>query len=178
MLTSAPFDGATILPLADARVQLRLTSGQTEHDAEVEAARDAAIGWAEGYTGHSLQEREWVWSVDRFCSVMRLPVGPVTTVDDVSYYDSDSVDTPLDAADWFLGNQQLVAAYGTTWPVANGVPGGVRVTFTAGYETPADIPPYLMAAVKLAMTSFFEERSSPDLSGAMRAADQFRAVLV
>jgi uncharacterized phiE125 gp8 family phage protein len=177
MLTPlAPFDGDTILPLADARVQLNLTEDDTFHDASVTAARDAAIGWAEGYTGRSLQERDFLWELEQFTTVLVSPIAPVTSAT-ISYYDSDGTDTEIDAADFILGNNRLISALTTAWPYADGRPGGIRVTLTAGYATADDIPPYLMAAVKLAMSAMFENRANPDLSGAMFAADQFRPVL-
>lgn len=177
MLTAlAPFDGDTILPLADARVQLRLTANDTFHDDAVEGARDAAIGWVEDYTGRSLEERDFLWSVDQFKSVLTLPIGPADSAV-VAYYDSDGTDTTIAEADYYLGNGKLTAAINAAWPYADGRPGGVRITITAGYALPADIPPHLLAAVKLATTAFFENRSNPDLSGAMRVADQFRSIL-
>jgi uncharacterized phiE125 gp8 family phage protein len=172
----APFDGETILPMADARAHLNLTADDTHHDDAVEGARDAAISWAESYTGRSLQERDFLWQVDQFQSVLSLPIGPATSAV-VEYYDSDGADTEIDAADFYLGNDRLTAALNASWPYADGRPGGVRVTITAGYALPADIPFNLMATVKLAMTAFFENRSNPDLAGAMRVADQIRPVL-
>lgn len=177
MLTPlAPFDGDTILPLADARVQLRLTADDDFHDDAVEASRDAAIGWVEGYTGRSLQERDFLWAINQFCPVVSLPIGPVTEAV-VEYYDGDGTDLTIDEADYYLGNDKLTPAINAAWPYADGRPGGVRLTLTAGYALTDDIPPHLMAAVKLAMTAFFENRSDPDLTSAMRVADQFRAVL-
>jgi uncharacterized phiE125 gp8 family phage protein len=177
MLTPlAPFDGETILPLADAKVQLNIAAESTFHDDAVTDARDAAVGWCEGYSGKSLQERDFLWIVDQFKSVMSLPIGPATAAT-ISYYDNDGVDTEVDAADFYLGNDNLSAAISATWPSADGRPGGVRITVTAGYALPADIPPYLLSSVKLATAAMFENRSNPDLSGAMRCADQFRSVL-
>jgi uncharacterized phiE125 gp8 family phage protein len=177
MLTAlTPFSGDDIIPLADARVQLNLTADDTFHDAKVRDARDAAIGWAEGYTGRSLQQREWLWEIDQFCRVLTAPVGPVDSAT-VEYYDSDGVDTTIDPAEFYVGNNRLVAAINSSWPYADGRPGGVRITLTAGYATAEEIPTYLMAAVKLAMTAMFEDRSNPDLSAAERAADQFRPIL-
>lgn len=179
MLTPlAPADGDAILPLADARTHLNLTASDDYHDDAVTALRDAAISWAEGYAGRSLDSRQFLWRLDRFTSVVRLPIGPVSAVNAISYYASDGADTALVAADWYLGGDKLWAAHGATWPVASGAPGGVRITFTAGYALPADIPPYLLAAVKLAMAAMFEDRSSPDLTAAMRCADQFRPVTI
>lgn len=172
MLTSlTPFDADTILPLADARDQLRLTDSDTFHDDAVISARSAAIGWTEEYTGHSLQERQFYLTLERVSSLIRLPRVPVASVDGANYFATDGTDTEFVGTDWYLGNDALVSIGGAIYGT------GLRMTFTAGYADAADIPPHLLAAVKLAMTAFFENRSNPDLSGAKDVADQFRAVL-
>lgn len=172
----APFDADTIIPIADAKEHLNLAADDTYNEPKVEAARSAAIGWVEGYTGRSLQEREFLWQLDQFQPVISLPIGPVTSAE-IGYYDGDGTDLAIDAADFYLGNDKLTSAINAAWPYADGRPGGVRITITAGYSTADDIPPHLIAAAKLAMTAFFENRSNPDLTGAMRVADQFRSVL-
>lgn len=176
MLTElAPFDGDTILSLADARQQLNLTVDDTFYDQKVEDARDDAISWLEGYASISLQERQFLWVVDQFSCFIELPRSPVTGVDEVSYYDGTGADLMIDAADYIFGRDRLAPAIGAAWPYANGYPGGVRITFTAGYST--EIPLNVMRALKLAMTAFFENRSNPDLRVAMAVADQARPLL-
>lgn len=177
MLTAlAPFDGDTILPLADARVPLSIADTQTHYDDKLRDARDGAISWAEDHTGRALQQRDFLWEIDRFCRVLTAPIGPVSEAT-VEYYDSEGVDRTIDPANFYVGNNRLVAALNTSWPSVDGRPGGVRVTLTAGYDDPESIPPYLMTAVKLAMAAMFKDRENPDLSAAMRAADQFRPIL-
>lgn len=180
MLTAlAPADGDSILPLADARAHLNLTADDSYHDTAVIALRDAAIDFVEGYSGKALSQRMFIWSFDRFTSVIDLPIGPAAADDAaIRYYASDGADTALVDGDWFIGRGRVVAASGKTWPYANGFPGGVRITFKAGYATAADIPPMLLAGVKLAMTSLFEDRSNPDLTGAMRCCDRHRSPIL
>ncbi|MES2902818.1 MAG: hypothetical protein V4696_01410 [Pseudomonadota bacterium] len=175
MLTALePADGDSILSLADARAHLNLTADDSFHDTAVIALRDAAIDFVERYTGKALSQRLFEWTLDRFTSVINLPIGPVASDGaGISYYDSEGVDTPLVDGDWFFGRDRIVAAYGKSWPYANGHPGGVRITFKAGYE--ADIPPMLLAGVKLAMTSLFENRASPDFTAATRCCDGYRS---
>lgn len=179
MLTPlAPFDGDTILPLADAKEHLRLTDSDTFHDASAEAARDDAIAWFEDYASVSLEERQFLWTEGSFADPMRLPRRPVTEIDGISYYDEDGTDTALVEADWYFGDNALAPAAGTSWPCTSGQPGNVRVTFTAGYETAADIPLNAMRAIKLALSAYFENRSSPDLKVAQWHADMFRAMVL
>jgi uncharacterized phiE125 gp8 family phage protein len=144
------------------------------YDASVEDSRDAAIAWLEGYASVSLQERQFLWELDQFSCFIELPRSPVTGIDEVKYYDGDAVDLTIDTADYIFGRDRLAPAVGASWPYANGYPGGVRITFTAGYT---DIPFNLMASLKLAMTAFFENRSNPDLRVAMAVADQARPLL-
>ncbi len=176
MLTAlTPANGDSILPLAAARAHLNLTADDSFHDTAVIALRDAAIDFVERYTGKALSQRLFEWSVDRFTSVIDLPIGPVSPVGAaISYYGSDGVDTALVEGDWFFGRGRVVAASGKTWPYANGFPGGVRITFTAGYATPAEIPFLLLAGVKVAMTAMFEDRAGPNLRPAMACCDLHR----
>lgn len=176
LMPLAPFDGDTILPMEDAKEHLNLTDSDTFHEGNVEAARDAAIGWVEGYTGRSLQERDFLWPINQFTTVLAAPIGPVTSAV-IEYYDGDGTNLTIDEADYYLGNDKITSAINAAWPYADGRPGGVRITLTAGYALAGDIPPHLIAAVKLAMSAFFDNRSDPDLTGAMRVADQFRSVL-
>jgi len=159
MLTAlAPFVGENILSLEDARAHLRLTSSDTHHDASVIASRDAAIAWVETYTGKSLQQRQFVWTARQFCRAMALPIGPITSIDAVEYYEADGTEVALVDGDWYLGDHQLLAAHGTSWPVSSGEAGSVRVTLTAGYAAADDIPADLMAALKLMMGHLFAMR--------------------
>lgn len=174
----APFDGEDILPLEAARVHLNVAETQTQYDAAIAEARDLAIAWAEDYASRSLQQRQWLYSIDRFKSCIEVPIGPIVDVDGISYFDSAGVDTALATDVWYHGNGVITAAAGKSWPTTTAwLPGGVRITLTAGYATAAAIPPLLLGAVKLATTAYFENRTEPNLSGAMMAADRFRDLL-
>lgn len=178
MLTAlAPFDGDTILSLAEARVQCRLTADDDFHDSAVTDARDDAIAWFEEEASVSLQERQFLWTEAEFSCRMDLPRRPVTAIDSVSYYDEDGIDTALVEADWYFGDNTIEAAAGTSWPSSSGQRGSVRVTFTAGYSLAEDIPRNAMRAVKLALTAYFDDRSNPDLTVARQHADRFRVMV-
>ena len=176
MLTPlAPADGNAILPIEKARAALSFDEADAANDARIIRARDGAIDFAEGYTGKALSRRQFEWTLDRFTSVIRLPIVPVVGEGAaISYYGADGVDTSLEEGSWYFGRDSLMAAHGRTWPAANGAPGNIRITFTAGYATPADIPPMLMSGVIVAMAAMFEDAERPDLTAAMRCLDRHR----
>lgn len=178
MLTAlAPVDPDAILSLATARVHLNLTASDSHHDAAVTALIIDAIDWVEGYTSQSLQARDFLWTTDNFTSAIRLPIGPVNSVSDITYIDGSGVETALDTSAWYYGRGSVSAAFGTVWPQSSGQPGNIRITFEAGFALPANIPPALLTGVKLALAAMFDNRENPDLAGAMRCCDRLRPIL-
>lgn len=171
----APIDPDEVLPEAELLRHIRLTEGDTWNGDIARDLRVNAIDWVEGYSEHSLQLRDFEWTRQHFTPVMRFPIRPVEDVVSIAYFDSAGVDSTV--ADWQLGDNQLAPAHNAFWPYVSGAPGGVRIVFSAGYETQADIPSMLTAAVKVATAAMFLNAESPDLSPAQRLIDRFRNVL-
>jgi uncharacterized phiE125 gp8 family phage protein len=167
-----PANGETILPLALLKARVRVLS--TDEDTDIERMRAQAIDFVERYSGKSLQQRPFQWLQDRFCGAIRLPIGPVESVDGISYYATDGTDTALDAADWLLGADVVQAAIGTSWPHASVLAGSVRVTFTAGYEDAEAEASMLISAVEVAVAALFDNREAPNFAAAMALADSYR----
>lgn len=175
MLTPlAPVNGEAILPLADARAHLNLGADEIETDALIADLREQAIDLVERHSGHALQARQFQWTVDRFAAAMRPPVRPLRSVQSIAYSDPSGADAVLAAPSLRVAGDYLSPAVGLSWPAARYLRGGISVTLTAGFLTAADVPPMLIAAVKLALTAMFEDRASPDLEAAKRAAGMFR----
>lgn len=175
MLTPlAPADGELVLPLADARVHLRLTGDDVAYDEAVKAARADAISLIEDRTRRSLQSREFSWVVNRFTQSMRLPMLPVGAITGISYVAPDGTSIDLVDGGWRLADDVLLPAAGGAFPLTDSARNSVLITFTAGYATAAEIPALLLLSVKQAMSALFSDRSNPDLSGALQLADKFR----
>jgi uncharacterized phiE125 gp8 family phage protein len=124
------------ISLAEAKAIARL-DGLDDDDAVVAGYIRAATDWTEQQLGRALISQSWSYTVDSFpCGYhpqIRLPLGPVQTVDEVRYVDNAGVQQALDASAYVLAADQLWPAYGTTWPTARAQPGGVVVTYTAGF---------------------------------------------
>lgn len=167
-----PATGEDILPLALLKARVRVLA--SNEDTDIERMRAQAIDFVERYSGKALQRRQFQWMADRFCTRIALPVGPVESVDAISYYASDGTDTALEASDWYLGAGVVQASTGSVWPVSSGQTGSVRVTFTAGYEDAEAEAPLLIAAVEVAVAALFDDRESPNWGAAMALADSYR----
>lgn len=173
MLTQlAPANGEAILPLAECRRHLRVLDG-AENDTIAEL-RDAAIDWAERETGHALSRRQFQLEQARFDLRLRLPRAPAVSVDAIAYLDRAGILTTLASTAWRYGAGFLEPAIGTRWPLASCREGAVRITFTAGYATKADVPTLLLSAAKVVLAALFADREEPDLAGAERIARRFR----
>jgi uncharacterized phiE125 gp8 family phage protein len=176
MLTGDPADADAILPLAAAKARIRVI--EAEEDADITRMRLQAIDFVERYTSRALNERGFQWVSTHFINYWRLPIGPITTVDGINYYDSDDVDVAMDAADWYFGGGILQPRSGTIWPVTNGMAGSVRISFTAGFEDAETQAPMLVAAVELGIAELFRNRERPDWSAVMAACDSYRDLLL
>lgn len=167
-----PADGEEILPIALLKARIRVLANN--EDTDIERMRAQAIDFVERYSGKALQRRQFQWVADRFCSRIGLPVGPVESVDAISYYSSDGTDTALVDGDWYFGAGVVHAAAGSSWPASSGQAGSVRITFTAGYEDAEAEAPLLIAAVEVAVAALFDNRESPNWGAAMALADSYR----
>jgi len=173
MLTSLePADGETILPLAALKVRLRIET--EDDDADLSRMRAQAIDTIERYTSKALQQRQFQWLDKQFCTRMRLPMGPVESVDAISYIDSQGTDIELSAEDWYLGAGILHAASGKSWPYASGQDGAVRITFTAGFADVERDAPSLLLAAEMVVAAMYADRENPNMQPALNMADRHR----
>lgn len=173
MLTPlGPADGEVILPLALLKARVRVLD--TSEDGDIRRMRAQAIDSVERYSGCSLQSRQFQLLDKHFRAGLRLPIGPVSSVDAISYYAADGTDTPLVPEDWFFGAGVLNPAPSTRWPYSSGQDGSVRITFTAGFANAEAEAPMLIAAVEVAVAALFDNREAPDFTASMACADSYR----
>jgi uncharacterized phiE125 gp8 family phage protein len=167
-----PANGEAILPLDLLKARVRVIADDENQD--ITRMRLQAIDFVERYSGVALQRRQFQWADRQFCYAMRLPIGPLESVDAIAYVAPDGTLTDLAEGDWYVGGGVLSAAAGKRWPYASGQAGAVRVTFTAGFEDAENEAPMLIAAVEVGVAALRASRDAPDWSGAMACADSYR----
>lgn len=163
-----------------------LTREQAKKQCEIEAAEDAHDEWfdeaiaeahdyVEQYLQASLTESRWIyrtnrWPYDQPPYELRLPMGPLQGVIQVSYLDIDGERQTLEpGTDYeFMEGQAgyIVPAFGEAWPAARDMPNSIAVEYWAGYPgqgSPADasgVPKAIVRAMKMLVGHWFENREA------------------
>lgn len=146
--------------LDEVKDQLRLDG--TAEDSLLQRYIDAATGAIEGPYGIGvlMESQEWNFYMDAFPSVIRIPLYPVISVDEITYVDESGTEQTLDASNYRVDTvsnpARINAADGYAWPpTLSREPNAVKVKFTGGYDT---VPEPLRAAVILWVAHMYEIR--------------------
>lgn len=157
-VTGNPGTNANIITVADLKAHLRVM--HTAEDDLIEALRDAAIAYVEGYCNTKLQNlaaTAWMYSFKREV----FPVGPVTEIESVKYQTSSSTEeadlTTLPTANWYATTATQPALIEFINPP---VPYDyahfpIRVSFKYGYS---NVPEPIVHAVRLLTAHLYENR--------------------
>ena len=149
--------------LAEAKAHLRVDFA--EDDALISAIIKAATGHLDGWTGtlgRALVSQQWSQGFGCFAERLRLPLGPVISVDSVTYTDTAGAlqTVPADqyAVAYPSGLPEVVMRAAFTWPGVSGdVVSPVVVTYTAGYD---EVPHPIKQAILLHVGTLYEYRET------------------
>lgn len=152
-LITAP-NVTTGLPVSVADAKTACRFDPTELDADIAEMILDAAKLIEHETGQCLMAQTWEVSLDVFTPEIRLDRVPVTGIIAVIYRDTSGVEHAMPPTDYVVdvgdgyGPHYLLPAYGTDWPATRDAANAVRVRYTAGYASPADVPTHLKRLVK------------------------------
>jgi uncharacterized phiE125 gp8 family phage protein len=121
------------ITLAEARAQCRVD--HAIDDAVLAALILDARGWAQGYTRRNFISQTWDYSLHGFPMVIELPVGPVTSITSISYYDTNNAAQTFTNYDADLKGAvpRIQPADGYEWPDTYSRYNAVTVRFVTGY---------------------------------------------
>lgn len=158
-LTLVTAASSPAVTLAEAKKHLRVS--WNDEDDIIQVYLNAAIATIEGPNGIgvALGQQTWRLSLDGFPWEIRLPLGPVSSVDSITYTNENGSDATVDS--WREDLDQYPARLwperNQSWPAAYCEPGSVKVQFTTGYQT---IPGDLKAAVLLIVGHLYANREA------------------
>jgi len=134
----------------------------------------AARMWAEQYKGQALVTQTWDLKLRAFpCGRLEIPLGPLQSVTSVKYLDGAGVEQTWDAAKYSTHGLYVPVTkpagpdpkrgwiepvYGQFWPIALPVDEAVRVRFTAGWGTAAQVPQRFKQAMLLRLAQLYAQR--------------------
>lgn len=161
--------GSTPVSLSSAKDYLKVET-DTE-DGLICGLLAAAVGSVEAQIGRNFTPKVEHQFADGFpCRMpygLRLRRGPVQEILALEYDDGDGVATAL--ADYRLvegRNEQLLPAYGESWPATIDGPSTVRVDYLAGYA-PGERPRELEQAVLMLVAHWYQNREAVSASASI-----------
>jgi uncharacterized phiE125 gp8 family phage protein len=150
------------LTLEEAKKHLELGESTDEHNAHLAALIAAATEQWEHDSGEALvsQSLTGYWPAFPCDPWLTLPVGPVTAVTSISYYDDANVLQVWDPSNYSLSAGSLVTlAYNVSWPSTYGRPDAVVIEWVAGYGADnTAVPKIVKQALLLQVGKWFADR--------------------
>lgn len=160
-----------LITLAEARLHLRLDAYDSPpthpDDSLVTSLITTARRWVEGYIGQSIGQQTLEIAMDRFpCGSVKLPYGPVSSVQFVRYTDGDDVTQEFTGYTFndYVEPNELTAL---EWPtVKDRTTNAAKVRYIAGYtrvgESPSGfpLPEPIKAAMLLVIGHLYENREN------------------
>lgn len=121
----------------------------------IEAARD----YTEAYLGSTLITTEYTYYTDKFSYIMRIPLGPVQSIDSVKYYNTAGTLTTLSTDDYSASGDKRRIIVTDIPTLEDDRLSAVQIAFTAGYsDTESSVPDIIKTAIYEMIAYWYEIR--------------------
>ncbi len=126
-ITDAESEAVT---LTEVKNQLRIGSG-SENDQSFNLFIAAIRHKTETFLGKTLITSKWSYKIDKFCGDLILPMGPVQSVESITYIDTNGDEQTFDDYQFDRAGR-LKPSYGFSWPDTREQFDAVTIDYTAG----------------------------------------------
>ena len=167
-MTSAPYivtpPATRLLNKQDVKNHCNIDHGadDTLIDSYIDAATSYLDG-LDGIMGRALVTQTWGRRLSYFPSEIRLPIGPVSSIGSLTYYDANDTQQTLAPATYELRADHRGAyatlAWGQSWPNFTARPDGIVIQWVAGTAV-ASVPQAIKMAMLLMIGGWYENRES------------------
>lgn len=149
---------------------LRITDN--DEDSLIRTLIGAATQHAEHVTNRQLVTATYIYTLQSWSDIIRLPRPPLQNVSKVEYIDTDGVTQTLSTDVYAVYTNEepgyIALKYNQSWPSLRTDTDPISITYVAGYE---DVPEGIKAALKLHVGHLFEHRESVDISSMARVTE-------
>lgn len=162
VLVTPPVDFPVTLAEAKKQVRAEYHNDDDVYISGLIAAATDHIDGPNGILGRCIVEQTWRQDFYRI-GCLRLPLGPVSSIDAISYYDADNAEQTLDDSVYALRRDALghyvTLASQQSWPTAYKRDDAISVAFVAGQSAEA-VPGSIKAAILLMVGHWYENREA------------------
>jgi uncharacterized phiE125 gp8 family phage protein len=148
------------ISLAEARAHLRVD--HTTDDPLISGLIIAAREAAESRTGRAMVTQQWRHTASAWTDQITLSPAPLASVEEITYLDADGTRQTLAESSYQVVTDTLQGsvcpAYGASWPSARNEPGSIRIDYTAGYGSAADVPQAIKVWMLLVIGTWYSQR--------------------
>lgn len=176
---------APFITLPAAKKHLQLSETNTRDDAMITAQIASAIAFLDGpngYLGCAIASQEWQWQAGAFIDPLRIPLGPILSIEALSYINTEGDTVAMDPATFYLfgdARSPYLRPIGQ-WPSDLAArDDAITLEFTAGRTV---IPPQLVSAALLIVGQLYryrevdvDVRNFPTSFSALDMAHPYRA---
>lgn len=145
----------------DLKIQHRADDGLL---ADYIAAACALVGGKDGIVGKVLTNETWEIKFSSVRGGVAFPLTPVSSVESITYFDSDGVEQELSVDDFILCGDEDYAVLdpkpGVIWPRVANRRDAISIKFVAGYGVAADVPKNISRAIRLIVAHWYENRTA------------------
>jgi uncharacterized phiE125 gp8 family phage protein len=176
---------AAAKPVLVADVAAQVRADLTAESTLIDLYISAVTAKAENYIKRALINQTWEYTLDYFPPVLcqnihpslrhgynsfarmegiPLPMSPASAITSIKYIDVNGVLQTLDSAKYTLltdDPNQVIPAYGESWPEYRSQPGAVAIRYVAGYgAASSNVPEAIRAWILLNVASLYENREN------------------
>lgn len=146
--------------LDEAKAQTRIDG--TDSDTLLNTLIGIATGAVSEMVGWALTGDQWSYSLASASGDVRLPKGPVASIDSITYFDTDDAAQSATVSDFYLFKDTDMAIVrpkqGAEWPVTFAREDALTITFTT--SAPAVLPLEIKHAILLMVSHMYDERGT------------------
>lgn len=162
-VTAAP--GAEPITLAQAKLQVKVETGDTDDDALITALIIAARQYCEGYQNKAYINQTITLKMNRFVSHIRLPRSPLGSVTSINYLDtagdSQLLSTDVYAVDTTSKPGLITLKANQFYPQVQRIHHAITIVYVAGTGADAtNVPQTLKQAMLLLVAHWYDNRNA------------------
>jgi len=156
---------ADVLSLADAKAHMKVDTSDEDSLISAYVAAATSLIDGDGWLGRAMITQDWAQWVNQAPGWVRLSMGPFQELVSVQYYDVDNVLQTATLSDFETRKQGdfviCKPKEDFEWPAAETRQDAIKITYRAGWgDVATDVPPDLVAAIKLMTSHLYENRSA------------------